>query len=351
MELVHKLKINLILNDLNKGWIIQKFALRLEENLVKLGHEVKISNAPDRDAQINHFMSYNFVVESYNITTAMITHIDDIFKVNHIKSLADKNDIHSFICMSEFTRNQLIDGGLISGKLSVVLPAADSFPPRRRIKIAMSGRVYRDGRKNESWLLKLSSAMDLSNFEFHFFGSGWGEINTAIHKANGMVELYPETENFSYDYDSIINALPNLDYWLYLGFDEGSMGSLDAFLAGLPLICTPQGFHLDLKDGIAFSVETADDLIDTFKKLDRAYLSQDTFESYWTWERYAKDYLEIWQGYPNFISRHSKTSLESNLSTNYSNLLFLAKSFHPSRILGAIGRSKIGLKLRRVVKR
>ena len=345
------MRINLILNDLNKGWIIEKFALRLEENLAALGHEAKISSIPDRDSQVNHFMSYNFIVESYNITTAMITHIDDIFKVNHIKSLSNNNDFNSFICMSEFSRNQLINKGLNPSKLSVVLPAADSIPPRKRIKVAMSGRVYKDGRKNESWLLKLSSIMDLANFEFHFFGSGWSEISQAICKANGQVKLHSETGNFSEDYDAILKALPNLDYWLYLGFDEGSMGCLDAYLAGLPLICTPQGFHLDLNEGVAFTVASADNLISTFKKLDKSHLNQESFESFWTWERYAKDCLEIWQGNSSFITRHSSLLQTLNLSTTGSNSLFLVRSFHPIRIAGAIGRSKIGLKIRKVMKR
>jgi hypothetical protein len=211
--------------------------------------------------------------------------------------------------------------------------------------------VQKDGRKNENWLVKLSKQMDLTNFEFHFFGSGWDEIGNSIRNAHGTVVQYRESGDFSRDYRIIIESLPNLDFWLYFGFDEGSMGSLDAYLAGLPLICTPQGFHLNLVDGIAFPVTCSGDLIEAFKTVDKDYLLEKSFDHFWTWKRYAENCLEIWQRNPSFVSRRNKRDELPDLLDFGSGFIFFAKSFHPSRLVGAIGRSKIGLKVRRIIKR
>jgi len=50
-------------------------------------------------------------------------------------------------------------------------------------------------------------------------------------------------ENF--DYEVYKELIPTLDYYLYVGKDEGQMGFIDALAAGIPTIVTPQGFHLD----------------------------------------------------------------------------------------------------------
>ena len=40
--------------------------------------------------------------------------------------------------------------------------------------------------------------------------------------------------------------------YLFWGFDEGSMGFLDALSAGVETIVTPQGYHLDIPNGITY---------------------------------------------------------------------------------------------------
>ena len=72
------MKINIILDPRNAGWILEKFAHRLHENILKYGYEATIGTTPDPTADINHFMSYAFAVPSQSSKTSFfITHIDE----------------------------------------------------------------------------------------------------------------------------------------------------------------------------------------------------------------------------------------------------------------------------------
>ena len=56
------MNIALVLNNENTGWIIEKIAFRLRDELKVLGHSVVISNSKRTDVDVNHFMSYsNFI--------------------------------------------------------------------------------------------------------------------------------------------------------------------------------------------------------------------------------------------------------------------------------------------------
>ena len=89
------MKIALVLNNENSGWIIEKIAFRLRDALVTLGHTVIVSKNKCADVDVNHFMSYNFVEHFDGISTAMVTHIDDVLKLQHLKNLVDKYEINS----------------------------------------------------------------------------------------------------------------------------------------------------------------------------------------------------------------------------------------------------------------
>jgi hypothetical protein len=345
-----KLKINLILNDLNQGWIIQKFAERMQASLIKLDHNVSIQRVPSNDCDVNHFMSYNFVIPASGVTTAMVTHIDDIFKISHLKKIQKENLLNSLICMSEYTRNRLIEKGLDSEYISFVLPAVDKIPKSKSIKIGLSGRIYSDGRKNEKWLAHISKLMSLENFEFHFFGSGWENIAKKLELSKATVVLHHETESFEADHEDILSSLILLDYWMYLGFDEGSMGSLDAALAGVPLIATPQGFHLNLPHKIFKPVQNENDLLKVMNELSEKSSLSEKDVSYWTWDRYVAEHVKIWEGWYDF---QGVPSSEQEIIEIYrpSKIDIMLESLDIVRIRSAIARSKLGLALRKNLKR
>ena len=88
--------------------------------------------------------------------------------------------------------------------------------------------------------------------------------------------------------------MPLLDYYLYWGFDEGSMGYLDALRAGVGTIVTPQGFHLDVKDGITYACRTLSDFKNVLLELQNKRKKVIESVEAWTWENYVKKHLEVW---------------------------------------------------------
>ena len=103
------------------------------------------------------------------------------------------------------------------------------------------------------------------------------------------VEYYPK-----FDYEIYTNLMSTFDYFLFWGFDEGTMGYLDAVAAGVETLVTPQGYHLDVKDGITFPCRTINDFIDVLlqKQEERHKRIQAVKE--WTWENYVDKHLKIW---------------------------------------------------------
>ena len=61
--------------------------------------------------------------------------------------------------------------------------------------------------------------------------------------------------------------------YCYFGFDEGSMGFMDAVAAGAKTIVTPQGYHLECGFDIDFPVRTIDDIIEAFQSIQEDVIS------------------------------------------------------------------------------
>lgn len=72
------------------------------------------------------------------------------------------------------------------------------------------------------------------------------------------------------------------------------MGYLDALRAGVETIVTPQGFHLDVKDGITYECRTIPEfrkvLLSLQEKREKIVRTVDT----WTWKNYVDKHLEVW---------------------------------------------------------
>ncbi|MFO1043655.1 MAG: hypothetical protein U0941_17875 [Planctomycetaceae bacterium] len=113
----------------------------------------------------------------------------------------------------------------------------------------------------------------------------------------------------NFEFNRYRELMRSLDYYLYLGNDEGSMGFLDAVSAGIPTIVTPQGFHLDVPNGITHPFHTLDDLVSVFKKIDTDRRERSNLVSSWTWENYARAHLRAWVKLledPNTMTRRTE---------------------------------------------
>lgn len=283
------MRVRLICGENINHWILGKFAIKLEFELRKLGHDVDISDTPDLSADINHYIIYLHYksIQTNSINTLMITHVDNLEKLYLLRDALKL--VEMGICMSSETRNLLINSGLPSQKLNFIVPAHDEVMKRKKIIIGLTCRVYADGRKREYFIKAISNVIDNTLFSFKIMGSGWDEyVEFLIQK--GFEVQYHNT----FDYKIYTEIIPSLDYYLYMGMDEGQMGCIDALAAGVKTIVTRQGYHLNLLEGITHAFETKDELINIFKTIENDAIKKRDAVKYWTWPFYAEKHLELW---------------------------------------------------------
>ena len=275
--------------DIN-AWILGKFARRLKENLIDLGVQVDINSVPDPTADINHHIIYLGYKETNpdKIETLMITHIDDIRKLKLLKKqLSNKNKVG--VCMSRYTMEELMAAGISRERLCFINPAHDNIMEPRPIVIGITSKVQPDGCKREDFLLKLCDHIDPKLFSFKIMGAGWERIVGMLGKKGFTIDYHNQ-----FDYEKYKYLVPNFDYYLYMGQDEGSMGYLDALAAGVKTIVTPQGYHLDAKNGITHSFNEIGELKTIFDEISRG--KKDLIEAMagWKWSDYAIKHLDLW---------------------------------------------------------
>ena len=347
------LRVNIVLNRSNQSWIIEKIAHKLSDNLRLSGDEVTISETPVDGGDVVHHMSWAFARHLTSTPSTMfITHLDDIYKVGEVKdTLAKMVDVG--ICMSRDTMNQLLDHGAPASSVTFVNPAHDGVSQPRRTVIGLTTRVYPDGRKRESILLEVARRMSLEGFEFQIYGAGWDAAIVELEAAGARVLHYGESDDFRSDYDRIIEGIQRFDYYLYLGLDEGSLGTLDALSAGVPTIVTPQGFHLDARDGITHPIVTADDLERVFREIDQPRRQRQASVAGWTWAAYAERHREIWHalvaGSPPPPPTSPDWTIDASAAREIREATLYANALSPRRILSALSHTSLLAGLRRVL--
>lgn len=266
--------------------ILTKYAEKMHETLKRMGVSVTTSSSPDHRADINHHINYLAYRPQPGLNTLMVTHFtgDQGLKDHQKVAILEENLKTSFgVCFSQTILDFLVKEGLDKNKLGIVLPAHDSLK-RRPFIIAVLTKAYPDGRKREKMLLELSKVIDKEKFAFRIMGHGWRDIVEEMY-ANGFNQI----EYFE-DFGSVVykHILDSSDYLLYTGAeDEGAISILDAKQAGLRIIAPLSGFHNEI--GVEYPFYTQEELNKVFEKL-----SINPVES-WTWEKYCKDHLDIWE--------------------------------------------------------
>ncbi len=288
VEIKHNIKyIHLICED--RGWILRKFAIKMKEELEHQGYECTIGDAVAPLADINHHVSYAScepIGSDYN-ETFMITHIDSYNKVEFLKHQLRKAKMG--ICMSRETMEKLAMYGLPREKICYINPAQDGVIKPKKYIMGITQKTHEDHRKNENVLVDLCRPLNPDYFAFKIMGSGWNHIVNLVRNMGFQVEYYDE-----FDYDEYVKLIPSLDYYLFWGFDEGSMGFLDALQAGVETIVTPQGYHLDVKDGITYACRTLGDFINVLLELQERRNKMVESVRAWTWRNYVEKHLEVW---------------------------------------------------------
>lgn len=282
------MKVNII--NTSNGWILEKFAIRLHTELCNLGVEATISNRRKENYNINHHVMYGFVnFTKHPHDTFMITHVDQNWRVRLLREQLDKCGMG--ICMSAETMNKLTTYGLPRNKLCYINPAHDHVIKPKKYIVGITHKSHRekDFRKREEMLIDIVKQIDITLFKFIIMGDGWKNIVDELKNLGLEIDYYNE-----FVYEKYMEIIPTLDYYFYFGFDEGSMGFLDALAAGIETIVTPQGYHLDAKGGITYSGETIEDFVQIFNEIGNKRKKLIASVDEWTWENFAKKHLEIW---------------------------------------------------------
>jgi len=289
------MKVSVVIRKSWDGWILRKIGLNLVSNLDHLGIEAEYVTAPNSESDINHFLHFSFAEGvPGSISTTLITHVDDAIKARRLKKILSK-EINGGICMSKYHMEELIDFGIERKKLSYVLPALDNTQIRK-IHFTLQGNCYRDGRKNEGFLKQLGNSIDLTFAEFSFFGTGWEETAGILSQAGAEVSIHLPGEDFAQDYVNMKNALKVADYFVNMGWDEGSLASLDAFVSRTKMIISAQGYHLHISDGTAQYFNDYPEFQVIFESIVAEQAQKQVIASNMSWQQYAKNHQVIWEG-------------------------------------------------------
>jgi glycosyltransferase involved in cell wall biosynthesis len=293
------MKVNIICGEDLNEWIIGKFARKLNDELNKMGIESSISQHSDTKADVNHYIIYSaYKGKKTKVDTLMVTHIDALRKFCRLRGQLKIADMG--ICMSSQTVENLVKAGIPREKLCYINPAHDGLIKPRPITIGIASKIFRDGRKNERYILKLIKYIAPRDFKFKIMGEGWQSIVDKMRKKMFEVEYHEK-----FDYEVYKELMPTLDYYLYVGKDEGQMGVVDALAAGVPTIVTPQGYHLDAVNGITYAINNFGDILNVFNEIALKKRRLINSVSNWTWEEYAKKHVKIWTA---LLTRGSHTA-------------------------------------------
>ena len=282
------MKVHIVCYEDVHGWILGKFALKLQEHLRPLGVAASISKQPDPRADINHhIIYYDYDGRKTTTDTVMVTHIDTDWKRERLGQQLVNAAMG--ICMSAETVDNLTAAGLPREKLCFVNPGHDGEMRARRTIIGITSKVQPSGCKREGILLDLAQRISPEDFQFRIMGAGWDAHVKKLRLAGFTVDHWN-----AFDRTEYLKLMPSLDYYLYLGMDEGSMGYMDALAAGVPTIVTTQGYHLDAPGGITHGWSQPDELIRIFEGISREKRLRQQAVANWTWPEYAKRHLGIW---------------------------------------------------------
>lgn len=282
------MKVQIISYEDPNTWILGKFARKMSEYLGELKVDVTLARKPDPDADVNHHICYvNYEGFSDGINTLMVTHVDSVGKLRLLKHQLDTADLA--VCMSAHTMQNLQGAGLPGNKICYVNPAHDGVLSPRRLRIGIMTRLYDDGRKNEAAFEAMLDRLPGKDLHFIIMGAGWNSVVDRMCDLGLSVELHP-----AFDLERYWELMPTLDYYVYFGHDEGSMGFVDAIASGVETIVTPQGYHLDVEDGITHPIDTLDDLALTLRKIVENRRRRVARVSGWSWRNYAEKHLEMW---------------------------------------------------------
>jgi hypothetical protein len=319
----------------NSGWILEKIAQKISSELRKKGCIVSIKESPEFDTDVTFWIQYtdktlkeSIKSKPRNVWSALVTHVDESSKLMRVNILHRAGV--NLIFMSDDHSKSVSKKINATTTLPSIRIGSDLAQVALEYKVGIVSKCHPDGRKNEDWLISFSKKELFNNVVLTIIGTGWGATVKKLRKQGVKVNLYDGIENVYPPYPKIIEIQSTFDLFLYFGFDEGSLGALDAYLLNTDLLVTKQGFHLD------FEIEEdsfCSDLLDAQRKF---ALKKDSFfnlrsnRNDWTWEGTAIALLGCWEEFTDYKESGTTAKSRKNLYLFFSreNLSMLPKSIY-----------------------
>jgi hypothetical protein len=283
------------LDPVNKDWVIEKLARKIVEFFPEQ-NRIKLHYFPRQGYAVTHWMHYlnashDYLKVSTEINTFLVPHIDSKEKEEVFLKNLELGAIPIFMSRQHSEE--------VSKKLNLantpihILPGSDLAGEKQYFNLIIASHVYPDGRKNESFLFHLSRDLSLVDVHFTFVGKGWHLVKEALIDAGASVAWFNPNEPNYPNYNRLIEMMRSHDLFVYLGFDEGSLGALDAYLMGLPLLITNQGFHQQFEE--RENVILFNNYEDFKKKLTHLLERRKHIKNEkWQWLSYSKQYESLW---------------------------------------------------------
>ncbi len=283
------MKVRIVCYEDPEAWILGKFATRMCEQLKEIGVDASLGRTVDEHSDVNHHICYlSYEGWQKGLNSLMVTHVDSVGWVRLLRRQLETADLG--VCMSAQTATELIGAGLPANRICYVNPGHDGVIAPRRLRVGSTTRLYEDGRKNEDAFTGILDRLPKDDLHFVIMGAGWEKVVERMAGSGFSVDLHS-----TFDLQRYRELIPELDYFVYFGNDEGSMGFVDAVAAGVATIVTPQGFHLDVAEGITHAIDTLDDLASTLATIVAKRQRRIARVSEWSWRRYAEKHLDLWQ--------------------------------------------------------
>ena len=292
--------VQVILDPVNKGWVIEKIAKKLVSS-ASSKIVIDLYYIPRRGYTITHWMHYlnvsrEFIKADKGIHTFLVPHIDSIQKEQVFISNLNTGAFPIFLSREHAESIcKRLNLGLTP---HYIFPGSDLADEKLRFRVVVSSHIYPDGRKNEHLLIQLAKEISLKNMHFIFIGKSWAKVEESLRKSGATVEWFNPVNSSFPDYKQSLDIIRGCDLFLYLGNDEGSLGALDAYLLGIPLLISNQGFHREFTD--RKNVYLFDDYYGFKTKLLELSSSLNAINlNKWTWYAMSTKYLEYWASLTN----------------------------------------------------
>ena len=319
---------------MDPGWIVGKIAEDIKRILTSKGYECNFGTPNDyNNEEVCYHMGWAYArpKKEAKVNSLFITHIDDKLKENLLVSFKDKFD--SFICMSIETEHFLLELGFDKTKIfGLELPARNQYV--KPLAIGMFSSYYADNRKNEKWLLDFcKSNEDVANINFVFIGPDWGNYVKELVDYNCSFEWHHTSRKMPYEYQFQQNKLNNLDYYFYLGFDGGAMGTYDAYAYGNRLLISDQCYHKSIPD-VEHYFSNYQEFEHELKNIIAVQKRRLQFFNDNTPEKYVAKLLQIWIDKEIYLKNNVSEGIDQVLGKR--RLSYSPVSYR--RVLGAIKR-------------